>query len=539
MTTELGSTGKQKAEIEVSEEETARDVDTASPESKGAAETPTVQKADSTNEAQTDSQSSKTEDRPARGAKKRRAAEDSVAGEMSQSGGEEAADEDQEREGSQAEAPESQEPEEPEISVPEFIDLNEFQTRSLSELHQCAQEIGLRVAGVRSKHQLVFEILTFYGRHGTRIEAEGFIDFSGDNYGFLRWPALSFASNVDDVYVAASFIRKLELRPGNLVRAQVRAPRDREKFLSVEAVLAVEGKPIEDWTPPKGFDQLTPLFPKERLILEHPEIKAPASRVVDLIAPLGKGQRGLIVAPPRGGKTILLKNIAISIHRNHPEVELIVLLLDERPEEVTDFKESVEAPVFSSTFDENAKRHVQVSDMVAERAKRLVEQGRDVVILLDSLTRLARGHNAAMQGGKGGGRLGSGGIDTKALQRPRKFFGAARNVEEGGSLTILATCLIETESRMDEVIFEEFKGTGNMEIYLDRELAEKRVFPAIHAPKSGTRKDELLYHPDEYKRIGSLRRQMAQMPAGEAMETLVKNILLTNSNAELLLRGLR
>ncbi|MCB1232012.1 MAG: transcription termination factor Rho [Verrucomicrobiae bacterium] len=430
-------------------------------------------------------------------------------------------------------------PQEPEVSVPEFVDLNEFQTRSLSDLHLCAQEIGLRVAGVRSKHQLVFEILSFYGRRGTRIEAEGFIDFNGDSYGFLRWPALSFASNIDDVYVAVNFIRKLGLKPGNLVRARVRAPRDREKFLSVEEILTVEGKSADEWQTPVSFDQLTPLFPKERLILEHPDVKVASPRVVDLIAPLGKGQRGLIVAPPRGGKTILLKNIALSIQKNHPEVELLVLLLDERPEEVTDFKESVDAQVFSSTFDENAKRHVQVSDMVAERAKRLVEQGRDVVILLDSLTRLARGHNSAMQGGKGGGRLGSGGIDTKALQRPRKFFGAARNVEEGGSLTILATCLIETESRMDEVIFEEFKGTGNMEIYLDRELAEKRVFPAIHAPKSGTRKDELLYHPDEFKRIGSLRRQMAQMPAGEAMETLVKNILLTNSNAELLLRGLR
>lgn len=430
-------------------------------------------------------------------------------------------------------------PKEPEVTVPEFVDLNEFQTRSLADLHQCAQEIGLRVAGVRSKHQLVFEILTFYGRRGTRIEAEGFIDFTGDSYGFLRWPALSFASNVDDVYVGVNFIRQLELKPGNLVRAKVRAPREREKFLSVDEVISVEGKPVDQWEPPTPFDQLTPLFPKERVILEHPEIDAPAPRVVDIIAPLGKGQRGLIVAPPRGGKTILLKNIAVSIQKNHPEVELIVLLLDERPEEVTDFRESVSAPVFSSTFDENAKRHVQVSDMVAERAKRLVEQGKDVVILLDSLTRLARGHNSAMQGGKGGGRLGSGGVDTKALQRPRKFFGAARNVEEGGSLTILATCLVETESRMDEVIFEEFKGTGNMEIYLDRELAEKRVFPAIHAPKSGTRKDDLLYHPDEFKRISSIRRQLAQMPAGEAMETLVKNVLLTNSNAELLLRGLR
>ena len=452
-----------------------------------------------------------------------------------------ASDSDASKEKSAAEdTKEKPENEEPPVEVPEFVDLNEFQLLPLAELHQRAQDVGLRVAGIRSKHQLVFEILCFYARNGTRIEAEGFIDFNGDSYGFLRWPQLSFASNIDDVYVAANFIRNLDLKPGNLVRAVVRAPKDREKFLSVEEVLSVEGKQTSEWEAPVPFDRLTALFPKERLILEHSEIETPSPRVVDLIAPLGMGQRGLIVAPPRGGKTILLKNIAVAIQKNHPEVELIILLLDERPEEVTDFKESVSAPVYSSTFDENPKRHVQVSDMVAERARRLVEQGRDVVILLDSLTRLARGHNSAMQGGKkGGGRLGSGGIDTKALQRPRKFFGAARNVEEGGSLTILATCLIETESRMDEVIFEEFKGTGNMEIYLDRELAEKRVFPAIHAPKSGTRKDDLLYHPDEYKRIQSLRRQMAQMPAGEAMETLVNNIRLTNSNAELLLRGLR
>lgn len=433
---------------------------------------------------------------------------------------------------------------EPEVEVPESIDFNGFQRRTLSDLHRLAQEIGLRVAGVRSKHQLIFEILCFFGRRGTRIEAEGVLDYNPerdrDGHGFLRWPEFSFASNADDVFVPQGIIRRHELRPGNAVRALVRPPRDREKCLTVEEVLSVEGIPAAEWQPPVPFDRLTPLFPKDRIILENPESKSPSPRVVDLIAPLGKGQRGLIVAPPRGGKTILLKSIAAAIRRNHPEVELIVLLLDERPEEVTDFKESVETPIFSSTFDEPAKRHVQVSDLVLERAKRLVELGRDVVILLDSLTRLARGHNAAIQGGgNGGGRLGSGGVDTKALQRSGKFFSVARNVEEGGSLTILATCLIETESKMDDVIFEEFKGKGNMEIYLDRELAEKRVWPAIHAPKSGTRKDDLLYHPDEFKRISSLRRQLAQLPAGEAMETLVKNIKQTNSNAELLLRGLR
>ena len=428
------------------------------------------------------------------------------------------------------------EPEEPPVPIPDLIDLNEFQSRPLAEMQRLASDIGLRVAGVRSKHQLVFEILSWFSRKGARLEATGFIDFTGDSHGFLRWPALSFLSNADDVYCAASFIRDHKLKVGNEVRACVRAPRDREKFLSVDSLIEIEGHPADTWEPPVDFDNLTALFPKERLILEYLDAPTPSPRVVDLLAPLGKGQRGLIVAPPRAGKTILLKNIAVSIQKNHPEVELIVLLLDERPEEVTDFRETVSAPVFSSTFDEPTRRHVQVSDMVAQRARRLVEQKKDVVILLDSLTRLARGHNANI--GKGGGRTGSGGLDTKALERPRKFFGAARNVEEGGSLTILATCLVETDSRMDEVIFEEFKGTGNMEIYLDRELAEKRIFPAIHGLKSGTRKDDLLYHPDEFKRISSLRRQLVQLPAGEAMEVLIKNIQLTSSNAELLLRSL-
>lgn len=434
-------------------------------------------------------------------------------------------------------ADEVDKPEEKQVDVPELINLNEFLKTTLASLQSQAQELGLRVAGVRSKHQLVFEVLTFYARHGTRIEAEGVLDHSGDNYGFLRWPEMSFAPNADDVYVSPSFIRQYDLKVGNLVKGVVRAPQDREKFLSLESVLAIEGVEEGKWEPPVLFDKLTPLFPSERLILENKDMESPSARVVDLVAPLGKGQRGLIVAPPRAGKTILLKDIAVSIQKNHPEVELIILLLDERPEEVTDFRETVENLVYASTFDEPPKRHVQLSEMVAHRAKRLVEMGRDVVILLDSLTRLSRGYNSNMSGGKG--RTGSGGLNTKALEKPRKFFGAARNVEEGGSLTILATCLVETDSRMDDVIFEEFKGTGNMEIFLDRELAEKRVFPAIHTLQSGTRKDELLYHPDEYKRVGSLRRQLAQMPAGESMEVLVKNIKLTGSNAELLLSGLR
>jgi len=452
------------------------------------------------------------------------------------------------------------------VSIPERINLNDFQKKSLAELHEIAQELGLRVAGVRSKHHLVFETLRFYGSRGTVIEAEGFLDYSGDSFGFLRWPDFSFASNADDVYLPAAFVKRYELRPGQRLRCLVRAPREREKFLAVDSILEIEGVTAEEWKTPVNFDNLTAMFPAERLILETTASPSPSPRVIDLVAPLGKGQRGLIVAPPRGGKTILLKNIAVSIKANSPDVELIVLLLDERPEEVTDFRETVNASVYSSTFDEPSTRHIEVADMVLNRAKRLVEIGKDVVVLLDSLTRLARAHNSARQsgggngngggnnggggpgrhnrresggGGGGGGPIGSGGISPKALERSRRFFGAARNVEEGGSLTILATCLIETDSRMDDVIFEEFKGTGNMEITLDREMAESRIFPAIHLLKSGTRKDELLYHPDEYQRINSLRKQMAQRPAAEAMVVLLKLIRSTSSNAELLLRGIQ
>ncbi len=443
----------------------------------------------------------------------------------------------------------------PTVEVPERIDINEFQRQSLAVLHELAQSAGLRVAGVRSKHFLVYEILRFYADRGTVLEAEGFLELRGDFQGYLRWPEFSFSPNADDVSVGGGLLKGLDLRPGQKLRCRVRAPRDREKHLVASEILEVEGIPVANWAAPAPFDDLKAMFPSERLILETPGSPAISPRVIDLIAPLGKGQRGLIVAPPRGGKTILLKNIAVSIHENNPETELIVLLLDERPEEVTDFRETVQASIFSSTFDEASTRHIEVAEMVLSRAKRLVETGKDVVVLLDSLTRLARAHNSARQsgdggGGGGGGRhqrnhgggggpIGSGGISPKALERSRRFFGAARNIEGGGSLTILATCLIETDSRMDDVIFEEFKGTGNMEITLDREMAESRIFPAIHLLKSGTRKDELLYHPDEYVRINSLRKQLVQRPAPEAMVVLLKAIRATRSNAELLLRGIQ
>ncbi len=337
------------------------------------------------------------------------------------------------------------------IVVPETIVVNEFQRKSLAAMHEIAQELGLRVAGVRSKHQLVFEILKFYGTRGTVLQSEGFLDYSGDSFGFVRWPEFSFAANADDVYLPAAFIKKYELRSGQKLKCLLRAPRDREKFLAVDEIVTIEGVPAEEWKSPPQFDNLTAMFPSERIILETNESPSPSPRVIDLVAPLGKGQRGLIVAPPRGGKTILLKNIAVSIRANSPDVALIVLLLDERPEEVTDFRETVNASVYSSTFDESSNRHIEVADMVLNRAKRLVENGRDVVVLLDSLTRLARAHNSARQsggggngggnggggqgrhnrrdGGGGGGPIGSGGISPKALERSRRFFGAARNVE--------------------------------------------------------------------------------------------------------------
>ncbi len=422
--------------------------------------------------------------------------------------------------------------------VPEVVVLNDFQNQTVKELYDLGTSLGLRVGGVRSKHQLVFEIVCHYSRAGSAVEANGILEISRDGMGILRDPRYSFAPFQDDVFLPPSVVRRFQLRSGLRLKVSARAPRDaREKFICTENVLEIEGQQaLEGAPPPVPFDKLTALFPNERIILENRKSKSIGPRVVDIVAPLGKGQRGLICAPPRGGKTVLLKDIAASIKENHPEIELIVLLINERPEEVTDFVESVGCTVFSSTFDEPAARHIQVAELVLERGKRLCEYKKDVVILLDSLTRLARGYNT-LRGGKGAS--GSGGVDHEALQQVRKFFGSARKCEEGGSLTILATALIETDSKMDEVIFEEFKGTGNLEIQLDRELVERRIYPAIHVQKSGTRKDDLLYHPDEFRRIGAIRKQMAQLPAGEAMEVLIKSIKATGSNAEMLLTGLR
>ena len=420
--------------------------------------------------------------------------------------------------------------------APVSIDINQFRLKSLAELQAMAEASPARIQGGIPKSQLVYELLCFFGHEGSSLVCEGVLEQTKENFAMLRDPERSFRPSPDDIHVGTHMLRDLGLRVGQQIKVRVRAPRERDKFLAAHEVIEVEGLPVADFQVRTEFDKLTPLFPNERIHLEGEGNDFLGVRAIDLIAPLGKGQRGIIVAPPRGGKTILLKQIARSIRANHPDAELIILLLDERPEEVTDFEETVGSRVYASTFDESPRRHAQVADLVLERAKRLVELGKDVILLLDSLTRLARGHNSAMQGS---GPIGSGGVSPVALQKSRKFFGTARNVEEGGSLTILATALVETESRLDDVVFEEFKGTGNMEVRLDRELAERRVVPAIHIPQSGTRNDDRLYHPDEFLKVVDLRKQLAGLPIGDAIETLLKNLRATKTNAELLLRGLR
>ena len=427
-------------------------------------------------------------------------------------------------------------PMKPEPPFPEEASINELQSRPIGALQTLAAELGWRVNGSRGKHQLINELSSWMSQHGTKVFAEGFLEVLPEGYGLLRYPKYSFTPLPEDVFVPPFALKKLLLRPGQKLKVQLKPPRDKEKYIAIDHIVEVEGRPFEAWQSPTDFEKLTATFPSERIILETKKNASVSSRVVDIIAPLGKGQRALIVASPRSGKTMLLKDVARSIKANHPEVTLIILLLDERPEEVTDFEETVDTEIYSSTFDQPPKRHQQVGDLVLERAKRLVELGKDVVVLLDSITRMARGHNA-LQGGKG--PIMSGGLGTKALMKPKKFFGAARKVQEGGSLTIVATALVETESRMDDIIFEEFKGTGNMEINLDREISERRIFPAIHLQKSGTRRDDMLYHPDEFKRVSMIRKQLASVPAAEGLELLIRNIERTGSNAEILLAGLK
>jgi transcription termination factor Rho len=409
--------------------------------------------------------------------------------------------------------------------------LHDLKRKSPPELLAIAEELEVENANAMRKQELMFAILKSLASRDVSIVGEGVVEVLQDGFGFLRSPDANYLAGPDDIYVSPSQIRRFSLRTGDTVEGEIRSPKDGERYF---ALLKVNTINFED--PEKGrhkihFDNLTPLYPDERLEMEvnDPTKKDYSARVIDLVAPLGKGQRGLIVAPPRTGKTVLLQNIAHSITSNHPECYLIVLLIDERPEEVTDMQRSVKGEVISSTFDEPAVRHVQVAEMVIEKAKRLVEHRRDVVILLDSITRLGRAYNTVVPSS---GKVLTGGVDANALQRPKRFFGAARNIEEGGSLTIIATALIDTGSRMDEVIFEEFKGTGNSEIILDRKVADKRVFPAIDILRSGTRKEELLVPPDLLKKTYVLRRILNPMGTVDAIEFLLDKLRQTKSNAD-------
>ena len=416
------------------------------------------------------------------------------------------------------------------------LDLNELLKVSGEELASLARKFDLRLHPARSRHYQIVDLIRAALERGAIVMARGFLDQVGDSFALLRWPELNFLPVPEDVWVPRAIIEQFRLRPGQQLAGTVRLPRDREKSFAIDEVKTIEGTPAAQWSEPTEFDKLTPQFPQGRIILETPTTNSISARAIDLLAPLGRGQRGLIVAPPRVGKTILLKEIARAIRVNHPDIVLILLLVDERPEEVTDLEREIDCQIYHSNFDESVQRHVQVAEVVLERAKRLVEVQKDVVVLLDSLTRLSRGYNN-LQSNKG--RIMSGGVEAKALIKPKKFFGSARSVEEGGSLTILATALIETGSRMDELIFEEFKGTGNLELHLDRALQEKRLYPAIHVLQSGTRREDLLYHPDEWERVQLLRKTMAALPPIEAMEKLIDNLHATKTNAELLLSGLR
>jgi len=404
------------------------------------------------------------------------------------------------------------------------ISLAELKDKNITDLAKIAKELNIPGSSGMRKQELIFQILRAQTEKNGLIFSEGVLECLPDGFGFLRAPEYNYLPGPDDIYVSPSQIRKFDLRTGDTVSGQVRPPKDGERYFALIKVEAVNFEDPEVTRNKIFFDNLTPLYPSERIRLETTKENL-TGRVLDMLCPVGKGQRGLIVAPPRTGKTMMLQSIANSITTNHPEIALIVLLIDERPEEVTDMQRTVKGEVISSTFDEPPQRHIQVAEMVLEKAKRLVEHKRDVVILLDSLTRLGRAYNAVTP---------PGGIDANALQRPRRFFAAARHIEEGGSLTIMATALIDTGSRMDDVIFEEFKGTGNMEINLDRRLVDKRVFPTIDINRSGTRKDELLLPPDELNRIWVLRKVLSPLSTVEAMELLLGRLSKTKTNAEFL-----
>ncbi|MBL7998282.1 MAG: transcription termination factor Rho [Candidatus Kapabacteria bacterium] len=427
----------------------------------------------------------------------------------------------------------------PPVKESEFkvIDINELKTQKIAELTKIAKSLGLTDISDLRKQELIFKIVETQSaiqiremQHEGVTISTGVLEALPDGYGFLRSADYNYLPSPDDIYVSPSQIKRFGLRTGDTVRGHVRQPKEGERFfalLKVETVNYVQPDVMFDRT---LFDNLTPTYPDKQIKLETLQSEH-AMRIIDLLAPIGKGQRGLIVSPPKSGKTILLQKIANSISRNYPEIRLIVLLIDERPEEVTDMQRSVQAEVIASTFDEQPERHVQVAEMVMEKARRLVEAKQDVVILLDSITRLARAHNTVIPHS---GKILSGGVDANALHKPKRFFGAARNIEEGGSLTIIATALIDTGSRMDEVIFEEFKGTGNMELVLDRRLAEKRVYPAIDVNKSGTRKEDLLIPPDDLNRIWILRKFLSDFSSVEAMDTLLDRLSTTRNNKEFL-----
>ena len=412
------------------------------------------------------------------------------------------------------------------------LSLQDMQTTEINDIKSIAEEYELQDFAGYSKHQLIFEVLKTHGRRGGPLQGKGVLEVLPDGFGFLRSPLNSYQPAADDIYVSPSQIRRFGLRTGDSVEGAIRVPKDKERFFALHFLEKINNDAPEQKRKTVPFENLTPLFPDERLVMETSNPKEISMRVIDLVTPIGKGQRGLIVAPPRTGKTVLMQKMANSITENNPEAKLIVLLIDERPEEVTDMRRNTKAEVLASTFDEPPERHTQVAEIVIEMSKRLVEQGQDVIILLDSITRLARAYNTTSPHS---GKILSGGVDSNALHKPKRFFGAARNIENGGSLSIIATALVDTGSRMDEVIFEEFKGTGNMELGLDRELVNKRIYPAINIENSGTRKEEVLLHPDELQRVWTLRKALKDVPQVEAMELLINRLKKTPNNLEFLM----
>ncbi len=411
------------------------------------------------------------------------------------------------------------------------MEITDLRKKKVNELHDIAKELGLANFTDMKKQDLIHAIIEAETKRSELVPVDGVLQVHADGYGFLRSPNYNYLQSPDDIYLSISQIRKFNLKVGDHIKGLARPPRDAERYFAMIKIEFINGVALTPNYERVLFDNLTPLYPNERIHLEVENKNDLSMRILDLFTPIGKGQRGLIVSPPRAGKTIILQKIANSITANHPEIYLIVLLIDERPEEVTDFERSVQAEVISSTFDENPERHVEVTEIILERAKRLVETKRDVVILLDSLTRVARAHNAVVPHS---GKTLSGGLDSTALQKPKKFFGAARKIEEGGSLTIIATALIDTGSRMDEVIFEEFKGTGNLEMVLDRRLSDRRIFPALDLYKSGTRKEELLLSEFEINRLWILRKLLSEMNTIEQMDFITEKMRRTKTNKEFL-----